>query len=419
MKMSVLKIISLSMATAQLLNYSMTNAVSPDDLKRAIEEKTKNLDEVHQQIRETQKQISETEEKSRTLSLDIKRIDRNVGQLNLQVKSSEIKIDKLRLEIDSLSYDINEKEQSIAAKRSAIAAVIRQIEERNRENLLVIFLKHKSLAESIFEAQSFATLNEDLAAEVGTLKAIKAELDADLEETTKKKDEVEIEAQNLRSRRGILEEQKGERKQILEQTKNQEKLFQKQLAELEKQQEAISDQISDIEEELRLKFDPTLLPRKRPGVFSWPVPLIVNGGKGRITQRFGEKLTRYAKKPHNGLDIAAPIGTEVYAAEDGEVLAVDNNDVNSWRKYQYGRHILISHANGLATLYAHLSREFVKKGDRVARGQLIGLVGNTGLSTGPHLHLTVYPEKSVYLKAFPPAAGLVPVGVVIDPEDYL
>ena len=102
-------------------------------------------------------------------------------------------------------------------------------------------------------------------------------------------------------------------------------------------------------------------------------------------------------------------------------MAVDNNDrgVSRWQKYQYGRYVLIKHDNNLSTLYAHLSRQVVARGATVKRGDLIGYSGNTGYSTGPHIHLTVYWAPSVQMKSVPPAAGLVPVGVTIDPNDYL
>ena len=101
------------------------------------------------------------------------------------------------------------------------------------------------------------------------------------------------------------------------------------------------------------------------------------------------------------------------AADDGEVIVVGNNG-----RVQYGKFILIKHNNNLATLYAHLSRQIVQKGNMIKRGQVIGYSGNTGYSYGPHVHFTVYWEPSVSLKSFS-GAGLVPVGVTINPADYL
>lgn len=89
------------------------------------------------------------------------------------------------------------------------------------------------------------------------------------------------------------------------------------------------------------------------------------------------------KKMHWGLDFSADIGTEIYATGDG---VVELAKVNSWG---YGREVVINHGFGFKTRYAHMSAFKVKVGDKVKRGDLIGLVGSTGKSTGPHLHYEV------------------------------
>ncbi len=89
------------------------------------------------------------------------------------------------------------------------------------------------------------------------------------------------------------------------------------------------------------------------------------------------------RKMHAGLDFSAPIGTPIYATGDGVVIAQGN-------ERGYGNRIIINHSYGYATKYAHMSRFKVKKGQRVKRGDLIGYVGNSGASTGPHLHYEVF-----------------------------
>ena len=90
---------------------------------------------------------------------------------------------------------------------------------------------------------------------------------------------------------------------------------------------------------------------------------------------------------HTGIDLRANTGTTVMAALDGVVSAVTEN-------WLYGKYIIITHDNGYKTLYAHLSSSSVKQGDRVARGRKIGETGNTGYSTGPHLHFTIYDKNN-------------------------
>jgi murein DD-endopeptidase MepM/ murein hydrolase activator NlpD len=104
------------------------------------------------------------------------------------------------------------------------------------------------------------------------------------------------------------------------------------------------------------------------GNFGWPV-------SGRITQKYWTR--------HPGLDIGAPKGTPIVAADSGYVISV------GWNTSGYGFMVLINHGNGFITRYAHLSAMDVEVGDSVRKGQIIGRVGSTGKSTGPHLHFEI------------------------------
>lgn len=90
------------------------------------------------------------------------------------------------------------------------------------------------------------------------------------------------------------------------------------------------------------------------------------------------------RKFHYGLDFTAPRGTEVYATGNGKIIFVKSS------KRGFGYHIVVDHGYGYETLYAHLEKFNVKKGQKVKRGDVIGFVGNTGMSTAPHLHYEVH-----------------------------
>lgn len=114
------------------------------------------------------------------------------------------------------------------------------------------------------------------------------------------------------------------------------------------------------------------------GYFVWPVPFTRN-----ITQQYGNK-------GHGGLDIAAAgiTGQNIIAADGGVVVIAAYRKGTSYGSY--GKYVLIDHGGGFQTLYAHCSELLVKPGDIVKQGQVIALVGNTGRSTGPHLHLEMH-----------------------------
>ena len=103
----------------------------------------------------------------------------------------------------------------------------------------------------------------------------------------------------------------------------------------------------------------------------WPL-------NGRITSIYGWRRGRH----HNGIDIAAPKGNPIVAVANGIVV------FSGWRT-GYGRMVVVQHNRLIKTVYGHTSRNYVGRGDKVTQGQIIALVGNTGRSSGPHLHFEV------------------------------
>jgi murein DD-endopeptidase MepM/ murein hydrolase activator NlpD len=110
--------------------------------------------------------------------------------------------------------------------------------------------------------------------------------------------------------------------------------------------------------------------------------------KGWITSSFGKRMDPFTGKieEHPGLDISIKPGSEVFATGAGIVKAINTKVI---KNKGYGKYILIDHGYGYRTLYAHLSEIFVKPGQQVKRWDLIGLTGNTGKSTAPHIHYGV------------------------------
>ncbi|MBN2534734.1 MAG: M23 family metallopeptidase [Spirochaetales bacterium] len=111
--------------------------------------------------------------------------------------------------------------------------------------------------------------------------------------------------------------------------------------------------------------------------------------KGKITSSFGVRQNPFSGHPevHNGIDIGAPEGTEVYAVRDGVVKKRGYNDL-------YGNYILISHSNGYQSFYGHLKDFNIDLNTKVYSGMVIGWVGTTGCSTGPHLHFEIRKDGS-------------------------
>lgn len=137
---------------------------------------------------------------------------------------------------------------------------------------------------------------------------------------------------------------------------------------------------------------PSVAPAGRDG-FAWPLP----DGQGRVSSHFGHRADPLGggDRAHHGLDLAAPEGTSILAVKGGVVR-------RAGLAGGYGNLVEIDHGDGVVSRYAHQSELAVAVGDRVEAGELVGRVGSTGRSTGPHLHLEVRVD-----------------GAPVDPEHFL
>ncbi len=131
----------------------------------------------------------------------------------------------------------------------------------------------------------------------------------------------------------------------------------------------------------------TLIDQKEEMLASIPaIQPIANTDLKRMASGFGFRIHPIYKtrKMHWGLDFTAPTGTDIFCTGDGVVKAV------KYSRNGYGNHVVIDHGYGYESLYAHMHKATVRKGQKVKRGDVLGLVGNTGTSTAPHLHYEIF-----------------------------
>lgn len=158
---------------------------------------------------------------------------------------------------------------------------------------------------------------------------------------------------------------------IIKTTKRLDKLSKKMVVQSESY-----DQVMDLAKERSEKIKH--IPAIRP----------VDMSSSYVTSYYGYRFHPIYKRRemHQGVDFAAPIGTKVFAPANGRVKKVSYSG-------GYGRMIVIDHGYGYKTRFAHMSKILVKKGQKIERGETIGLIGNSGLSTGPHVHYEVHKDK--------------------------
>jgi murein DD-endopeptidase MepM/ murein hydrolase activator NlpD len=395
---------------------AVNSAGNRADIQRQLENKNQELEQINKKIQETQEQLKETQGERKNLQRELNTLQQNITQLNLNIKADDITIKKLALEIENLNIDLADIKTSTEDKKAAIAEVLRELQKNDEATLLTIFLKNDTLADGLLETQTLYNLQSRLAVDIANLRKLHEAYNGKIKETDERKTAIGFHQKNLQNRKFIVEDQKTERETILKQTKNKENLYQKQVEELKKQQQEIADEVETLDALLRSEIDPGTLPPLKGGVLGMPVA----GGRELLTQDYGATSFAqygYRGKWHNGVDFRAPLGTPIFASEDGVVAAAGNQDSYCPRG-AYGKYVVINHNNNLTTLYAHLSRYIVSKGDRVTRGQLIGYSGRTGYATGPHLHFTVFAQPTFRMGGSR-VCGPMPHGGDLNPLGYL
>ena len=215
-----------------LTYFPMAKGAAPLELKGSIDKKTQELLEINQQIQATQKKIEETQSESKTLKKEITKTDNEISQISLGIRSSEILIDRFKLEIEDTQYDIADIEEKIGGQKEAVSETLREIQKKDKETPLIIFLKNKSLAGSVFETQNLISLSDNLITAVNELQILKDELSEKIETLSNSKQKKEKEGFNLKNKKIIVEDSKKEKQTLLERTKNQEKIYQQSLTTL-------------------------------------------------------------------------------------------------------------------------------------------------------------------------------------------
>lgn len=397
------------MAGAILILPFCAIAQTQQELEKQIQEKQALIQQLEKQIAEYNEQIKNHKAQESTLARQINNLQTQIKALETEIRLTMAQISSTTMKIEQLTADINERNNEITKQKDNIAETIRTINAYDQETPLGLVLKNNNFSSFLNQVQFIENLQKGLKEKLDTLKDLKSQLEAQKSDYEGQKNQLEDLRDELTGKNLALDNQKDNKESLLTQTKNQEKKYQQIMTDLQKKQQEVQKEIFALEEKLRLLVNPDSIPGANSGLLLRPVSGSISQGYGPTSQT---GFVNDAYSFHNGVDFAVKSGTPVKSAADGIVKAIGDNG-----KYAYGKWIAIDHQNGLITLYAHFSGYAVSVGQKVTRGQTIGYSGNTGFSTGPHLHFTVYAANtfSVQNKWY----GLLPLGGSVNPMSYL
>ncbi len=366
-----------------------------DELQSKIDAQNDAIAALEAEIASYKADLDKTVSAGQTLAGAIKELDLNQKKLEADIKITLDKIKRTNLVIEQLGLQIDDKVSTISNLDSAIANGMREIQEADNKSFLMHLADADSLTEGWRSFDAVQSLQRGFTDNIKKIVVAKTSLETKKTDTEEQKKELVKLQKQLDAQKKIILANKQDKQKLLNETKNQESAYKKIIADREKKKDAVEAEIRNYEAQLKFVLDPSTLPGG--GVLSWPLSVV------RITQRFGKTSSSgrlYASGTHNGVDFGTAIGTPVYAMADGTVEGAGDTDVQCPR-VSFGRFVLIKYKNGLASTYGHLSVISAARGQEVRRGDLVGYSGNTGYSTGPHLHVSVYAAASVSLQTLP------------------
>ncbi len=380
-------------------------ATTPDtskeinQLNQTIQDRKKQLDALRNKQEEYSRALAKKQAEKASLQNQIAIVDTRLAGAQVQLDQVQVDIETTNLEIQKIALEISQNNDAINENKEQLSSAIRLLSQEGEKSQLEILLLNNYLTEYITQVQYLEDINGKISEGLTDLKAAKLGLD-------ESKLSLETNKEKLRTLRGELEQnqvqlasEKDMKSYLLDETRSSEAEYQKLLNQARKEQQSAAADIVSLERSVRNKISQqggNKLPLKYDG-FIWPVP------SHRITATFHDPSYPFRNVfEHPAVDIATPQGTPIKAAASGYVGRAKNGGMG----YSY---IMLVHGDGLATVYGHVSKIYVKEDEYVTQGQIIGLSGalpgtpGAGpLTTGPHLHLEVRLN-----------------GIPVDPQNYL
>ena len=363
------------------------SAASSSEIKKELDELKNENKQIQAEINAIQSKYDANASEMQVLVDKKAAIDQEIGLLNNQILNINAQIAAYGQLIADTQVELDDAEDRLA-----------ELSRKNKERIQAMEEEGSvSYWEVLFEANSFTDLldrinmMEEIAASdqrrLDEMRSIAAEVTANQEELSVGKADLEQTRTELDETQAYLEVKRTESDDLLRELIQKQEEFQALLDESEAAQDALMKDIAAKEKEYsNAKYEENLAKlalqgQNPPSSASWIKP--VSGYT--ISSTFGNRLHPVLGyyRMHNGIDMACAQGTPIYATRAGTVTTA------SYQAGGAGNYVSINHGDGFASIYMHMTNYVVSAGQTVSQGQLIGYVGSTGISTGPHLHFGI------------------------------
>ena len=376
------------------------NAASSSEIREQIKKLKAEKAEIAEQIKKIQGQFDANEDEIENLVGQKDAIDQEIALLHEQVENINQQLASYALLIADKQDELDEAQTRLAELNEKNKERIRAMEEEGKLSYWSIIFKASNFSDLLDRLNMIQEIN---AADQRRLKEINRaaeEVAANQQELAEEKDELELAREELDATELILAEKREEANALLTELIAKGEEFEALIDESEDMQSDLMKEIAQAEKDLKKAeyeewlatyVPPTTRPKpsgndtkpstQAPSSSGWVKPL----KSYTLTSPFGMRIHPISgkRKMHEGVDMAAPQGTPIYAAKDGKVTRT------AYQAGGAGYYVSINHGDGFSSIYMHMTHYIVKSGDYVKAGQVIGYVGSTGGSTGPHLHFGI------------------------------
>jgi murein DD-endopeptidase MepM/ murein hydrolase activator NlpD len=373
-------------------------AQSAEELQGNLDDLSKRIKALDEEIKSYNTKISQTQGEAKTLKAALAKLEAQRVGLGKDIAYTKLRINQAQANIVYTQGKIKTTENILDRNKAALAESLRVLvhSEQSVPPFIGALAPGSHLSDALEILKRGGDASYAINEKVQTLMDTKQELASQKATYETHKHILENLNATLTDQKQLVDQTSKDKNTLLQETKNKESAYQQLVADRQKKKSALESEVLDVEAKLQVVVDVSKLPKYGKGILKYPVEKVI------ITQYFGntpfasQNPQVYNGSGHNGVDFGVKVGSNVLAAAGGVVVGTGNTDA-ACAGVSYGKWVLIRHNNGLSTLYAHLSVIEATAGQTVTTGQRIGLSGNTGYSTGPHVHFTVYASDSVHV----------------------
>ncbi len=349
--------------------------------------KKQEIQRIKRQMREKKQEIRKAAKKERSILADLEKLDKAVLAGSAELSGQQKQLRAAEAELKNVEKNYSEIRQGLGREKRIYRERIRALYKMGRSGYAATILSSDSFAAALKRIKYLGVIAEH---DHEVIQGYKSSLDTLTEkqaEITKKKEEILRRKGLVGAKKAELEAQKRKKSAILTNVRQEKGAYEQALGELEESSANLWAMIKKAEQEKK-----AARAAAPPAIRRTPAPAAPAQGGGRLPwPANGDVVTRFGVQRHpqfgtvvfrRGIEIEARAGEEVRVVDDGVVKFAD------WYK-GYGRLVIVEHGAGFYSLYGHLSRLDLNKDDRVQRGQVLGLVGDTGSSKGARLYFEI------------------------------